>query len=165
MGWILGIVVLILFVTVKGFRNFMLVGGVLIGGLIYFETDAGNANRKAWQDEQELSLARIKPYELVLSEVQIKKDHGSEELFGRVKNLSKNYSLTRLSLFFTFEDCYKKKNKETCDVIGESKEDIYINIPPGQVRTFDQYFSIPSSKPRGKIRWKYRIIKIKGEPY
>jgi hypothetical protein len=159
MVWLFLIVVLILFVAFEGFRVFVLVAGLILGGTIYY---FHNESEK----EKKLSLTRIKQHEVVLSEVKMMSSEYDKRIVGRIKNLSNQYGLNRLTLFLTYRDCFVKNGARSCDVVGQESKVLYVSIPPTQVRTFDKYlYSTSNIRPKGKLEWDYEIKEIIGKPY
>jgi hypothetical protein len=57
-------------------------------------------------------------------------------------------------------DC---SDTSTCEVVGETEDVIYVDVPPGQARAVDDfvYFTALGS-PRGKHQWDYHIVEIIG---
>jgi hypothetical protein len=106
-----------------------------------------------------LSKSRIKPQELSLKSISLKKgEYDNIVLAGRVVNNSKKYSLDGLSLKLIFQDCSIIKEK-SCITIGEKGVFLSLTIPPGQARDFHEKISFYGNTmiPKGKLVWHYDI--------
>lgn len=157
MGWLIGIVILILLVVSAGFRKFALVIvglGAAAGFVIY-----ANEERK-----EKLALSRIRPAELKFEGVTLKPDYSGYTLSGRLINGSAQYTLKQVTLKVTMRDC-SGESERNCLIIGESNEYVHLGVPPGQARDFNElvYFSGGALKPRGRLVWDYSVVEVKGE--
>ena len=158
MAWLAGIVVLILLVVFPGFRKFA--GGLfaltaVVGGFFYLQHER----------EESRSLSRIKSSELTFENVALTPDYSGYKLAGRVKNSSAKFTLKQVTFMVTMQDCTGESRSQDCITIGESNETVYVTVPPGQARDFDEsvYFSGGVLKPKGHLQWNYSVSQTKGE--
>lgn len=158
MAWLTGIVVLILLVIFPGFRK--VAGGlialaVVVGGFFYLQIER----------EESRSRSRITNSELVFENVALKPDYSSYKLVGRIKNNSAKYTLKQVTFVVTMQDCAGESRSPQCITIGESNETLYLSVPHGQARDFDEavYFSDGILNPKGHLEWNYSVSQIKGE--
>ena len=103
---------------------------------------------RAIASKQRISVEQIDLIDLRLGD--------TTELFGRIRNKSPVYTLTRVALELTMHDCVK----EDCEIVGKTTENIYVTIPPGQARDFKQGFIHFGTllKPRGEYKWNYKVL-------
>ena len=124
MLWFLIIPGIIIILTIKyqGFRYALLAVIALVAILVfwYYEYE----RREEIASKQRISVEQIDLIDLRLG--------GTTELFGRIRNKSPVYTLTRVALELTMHDCVK----EDCEIVGQTTENIYVTIPPGQARDF-----------------------------
>lgn len=158
MAWLAGIVVLILLVVFPGFRKFaggLVALAVVVGGFFYLQNER----------EESHSLSRIKNHELIFENVTLNPDYSSYKIAGRIKNNSAKYTLKEVTLIVTMQDCSGESRSQNCITIGESNETMYITVPPGQARDFDEsvYFPGENINPKGHLAWNYSVSQIKGE--
>ncbi len=158
MAWLAGIVVLILLVVFPGFRKFaggLVVLAVVVGGFFYLQNER----------EESRSLSRIKNHELVFENVTLNPDYSGYKIEGRIKNNSAKYTLKAVTLIVAMQDCTGEPRSQNCITIGESNETMYLAVPPGQARDFDEsvYFSGGNLNPKGNLEWYYSVSQIKGE--
>lgn len=158
MAWVIAIVVLVLLVVSAGFRKLALglVVIAVVGGVIaYFYGQA----------EERQSLTRIPASQLVLENVRLNPDYSSYKLSGRIKNNSAQFTLTRIVFAITMQDCTGDAPARNCVTIGETNESVYLTIPPGQARDFQDsvYFSGGALKPKGRLDWNYSISQTRGK--
>jgi hypothetical protein len=111
--------------------------------------------------EEEQSLTRISASELSFENLLLKQDYNSYKIVGRIINHSQRFEASDISIVVTVQDCKPDVSPPSCLVIGESKESLFLNIPPGQARDFEHYvfFDTPV-KPQGQLSWDYRIESI-----
>lgn len=157
MAWLVGIVVLILLVASAGFRKFalgLIVLGATAGGVIYLQNES----------EESRSRSRIPLSELVFENVTLKPDYSSYKMSGRVKNNSAKFTLTQVGFVVTMQDCTGESPSSNCITIGQSSEDAYFNIPPGQARDFEESVYVSGTlKPQGRLEWHYSVAHTRGE--
>ena len=80
-----------------------------------------------------------------------------QTLTGPIKNNSNRYTLKRLTLEITVEDC----SAQPCHVVDTSTTTLRLAIPPGQTRNVDESvaFSAPLvDRPQGSLRWHDGIL-------
>lgn len=158
MAWLLGIVILILLVVSTGFRKFALslvALAAVVGGFFYLQSE----------HEESRSLSRISISELVFENVTLKPYSGSYKLSGRIKNNSAKHTLKQVNLVVTTQDCSGETRSPNCITIGERNEDLFLSVPPGQARDFEEsvYFSGGPLNPKGHLEWNYSVSQIRGE--
>ena len=158
MLWLGAVLVIGLLVVFAGFRKFAaaaVAAVALLGALLYAQ------NR--YEDRR--SLLRIASRELGFEDVNLKPVYGNYRLAGRVKNNSPAYTLREVWLVITMQDCAGEGPARQCLTIGESKEKLYLAIPPGQARDFEEpvYFTGGSLKPKGRLEWSYGVTAIRAD--
>ncbi|MBC6961814.1 MAG: hypothetical protein DWB48_03500 [Nitrosomonas sp.] len=158
MVWVIGLIVLILLIVSAWFRkvavSVIIVTGV-VGSLIYVLNER----------EEERALSRIPLAELDFENVALKPSYSGYKLSGRIKNNSQEFTLKQVNLLITMRDCIGTPDSQDCVTIGESHENMDLNIPPGQARDFEKslYFPGGNLKLLGKLEWNYSVSGIKGE--
>lgn len=158
MVWVIGLIVLILLIVSAWFRkvavSVIIVTGV-VGSLIYVLNER----------EEERALSRISLAELDFENVALKPSYSGYKLSGRIKNNSQEFTLKQVNLLITMRDCIGTPDSQDCVTIGESHENMDLNIPPGQARDFEKslYFPGGNLKLLGKLEWNYSVSGIKGE--
>lgn len=95
----------------------------------------------------------------------LKPSYSGYKLSGRIKNNSQEFTLKQVNLLITMRDCIGTPDSQDCVTIGESHENMDLNIPPGQARDFEKslYFPGGNLKLLGKLEWNYSVSGIKGE--
>jgi hypothetical protein len=162
MGWLLLVIIIIAAFAVPRFGKAVLVflGIVLLGVAIFawlYESD------KRDRAERAVARTRITPAEVELVGLALQPSSlgGSYTLIGRVRNRSTVYTLTKLQLKLMIRDC---QTSTDCEIVGETEESVYTNVPPGQARDLDQYVHFSGLRqPHGKYRWDYHIVEIIGQ--
>ncbi|HRN81347.1 MULTISPECIES: hypothetical protein [Nitrosomonas] len=158
MVWVIGLIVLILLIVSAWFRkvavSVIIVTGV-VGSLIYVLNER----------EEERALSRIPLAELDFENVALKPSYSGYKLSGRIKNNSQEFTLKQVNLLIIMQDCTGTPDSQDCVTIGESHENMDLNIPPGQARDFEKslYFPGGNLKLLGKLEWNYSVSGIKGE--
>ncbi|CAD85110.1 MULTISPECIES: hypothetical protein [Nitrosomonas] len=158
MVWVIGLIVLILLIVSAWFRkvavSVIIVTGV-VGSLIYVLNER----------EEERALSRISLAELDFENVALKPSYSGYKLSGRIKNNSQEFTLKQVNLLIIMQDCTGTPDSQDCVTIGESHENMDLNIPPGQARDFEKslYFPGGNLKLLGKLEWNYSVSGIKGE--
>jgi hypothetical protein len=156
-AWLVGIVVLILLVVSAGFRSFVV-------GLIAIAMAIGGAVYLYNEHEEKQALSRIPLSKLAFEDVSLKTEYGSHKMTGRLKNMSARYTLTNVTFVVTMRDCVDAASSKNCIIIGESDEAMYVSIPPGQARDFDEYIYFPRTlKAKNQLQWDYRVTGTKGK--
>jgi len=125
---------------------------VVIGIIAYF----------AWHQNHELSLSkqRIPVAEVELADMKIIDERRGNQITGRVRNHSQEYTLNELQVRVSMEDCADNH----CEVINQTDITLKPKVPPGQARDFREplYFSSPLA-PRGKLELHYAVLNTRGE--
>jgi len=163
MVWVLVILgVLALAVFSPGFRALALagLGLLLILGIVFFaylryeQTQADTERAEARR--------RVAPQEIDLVDLTLKPMYAGSSSFtlaGRVRNRSRQYTLTRIELRLTMKDCVDA----VCEVVGETIESISLSVPRGQARDMDDYVSFTAlGAPRGRHTWEYALVSLEG---
>lgn len=156
MEWLVGIVVLVLLIFSGKFRKvaFGIAAVIAVGmGLIVLYT----------QESKRESRDRIPKSEIEFQDIRLQNDHGIYRIFGRIKNNSRHYTLTRLGMKFSFEDCENDDPRLNCVTIEEVKEDFSLDIPAGQARDLSEYVYPGITRAKGKMVWHYLISYIEGQ--
>jgi type II secretory pathway pseudopilin PulG len=161
MVWLIVLGILALAVFSRGFRAIL---GVLVvlavfGGAILLvflrhqqtvhEQREGAARRRISLSEVALEDARLWPPQ-----------YGSSyQLRARARNHSTSHAVRSIDVTITLRDCAgQTAADDTCDIVGQGKESVYVRIPPGQVRDIDRsiYFN-PAPMFRGRMSWSFAI--------
>lgn len=163
MGWLIAVIIIALAVFSPAFRTLLLCLAALAaiaGGIIYF-----------WQQSQDAAAKRRVPdSDVVFENLRMgKSQYGdSYRLNGRLRNNNKRYTVTQIVLRITLKDCPIEsdpaKTDQACDIVGETDNTLFLDVPPGQVRDIDDgvYFSSGSNVHR-QMRWHYGISSISAE--
>ena len=128
----------------------------VIGAVVLFVMD------RQYQAERELAKTLIEAGEIELVDLALRNGYavGSYTLVGRVRNRSARHALMELRLKLTMKDCTEAN---TCEIVGQSDEAIYVTVPPGQARDLDEYVSFAGlGSPRGKHQWTYEVQEVVG---
>jgi hypothetical protein len=162
------IVGLIIFgmIASPGFRNFVIVVVILIGGAIWWAIDS--SNKDAERDKikraaaEQFAISAIKLSDLKVDDVKLNPTkYSSDEyiLVGLITNLS-GYQLGTISFEITMTDC---QNKD-CRIVGQQNANATVNVPAGQMRAFNSYavkfFNLPPSNGANRT-WQYKITQLK----
>lgn len=135
----------------------MLVAVVLVGAGIWWFV--GRQEEKA-----RLAGELIKPSEVQLSDLSLRDSVGTRKVFtGRVKNLSTAYTLSTISLRLTAYDCPDREITKECDIIGQADATPSVRVPPGQVRSFEEYVSFFNMPRARNFRWSYGLDGVRAE--
>lgn len=152
MGWLFAIAVLILLVVSAGFRKFALVIVVLaaIGGGIYYLHD---------RRQEELAKTRISASHVVISGGRINLQYATYQFTGRITNNSQEFTLSQVELAVTVRDCVPNSTPRSCVTIEDTRDTLYINVPPEQARDFNESLYFPGGElaPKGELDWQFRI--------
>ncbi len=160
MAWLIGILLLIFFlwllVVSPGFRGLVLILIVVVGFGIWWLLD----NRL---EQERTARQLIMPSDIQLADLEMgKRLSGSTyELSGKIKNLSKLYSLRSLRFDIKAYDCPSSAMLDECDIIGQELETVYVLVPPGQVRDFSEWVSFSNMPPPRNFKWSYAITELK----
>ncbi len=117
----------------------------------------------AWYQDYQLALSqtRIPASEVELVDMQLSDEaRGVKVVSGRVRNHSRQYTLTELQVLISMEDCVDNH----CEVIDQTKVTLKPDVPPGQARDFREHIAFQSAlAPRGQPRLNYRVIATRGD--
>jgi hypothetical protein len=118
----------------------------LVGGVLTYEYIEHEAERK-----------RIPIGQVEISGLELNASTYGYELIGTIKNKSEEYTLTSVRLKVQMSDSLPSGQSS---VIGETISWFIEDVPPGQIREYDDtnvYFSnMPN--PQGSLSWHYEII-------
>lgn len=160
LGWALLIVVLVvLLFASEAFRKVALVilGLIVLAAfLLYAWLDYSARDNKR---KREIAKTYIKRSEVEIVEPRISLssyDRRPERFIGRLRNNSA-YPVQEIEVRLVFKDC---PSAGDCEIVGEQNESIYIDVPPGQSRDFEEYVSGMRFNARGKLEWSYEITAI-----
>lgn len=162
MWWaLLAVIVLIAAFKVPRFGKALLWGIVVVAAIGGTAWAVYDARTKA---EARAARTRIRADEVELADLRLglpRAGDGIARLTGRVRNGSAQYSVTELTLMVTLRDCLEA---DSCEVVGESTESIYLTIPPRQARDLDEYvFFSDIGEPRGSRVWNYFLVEVQGK--
>jgi hypothetical protein len=117
----------------------------------------------AWYQDHQLALSKslIPAAEVELADMQLHDEaRGVKSISGRVRNHSRQYTLTELKVQISMEDCLDSH----CEVINQLQVTLRPGVPPGQARDFHQRIAFPAAAaPRGRIRLSYQVVATRGE--
>ncbi len=88
---------------------------------------------------------------------------GSYKLNARVKNTAPDQTLTRFRLTVIASDCGATGDPKSCEVVGQQFKDIHLVIPPTQARDITEQFAFDNMRPRGDLKWDYRVSDTRGK--
>ena len=163
MDWLFGIATaMVVLALVPGFllllasRRFRALAGaviflvVVVGIVVYFR--AANEDR--------LSHSRIPSSQIALENLNVDSKFGNYHLSGTVKNNSTKFTLQYMTLEIIARDCLGRTKPENCKIIGDDKENVYVDALPGQSQDLDTYVDFPAGdiKPKGRLAWDYSIV-------
>lgn len=129
MARLIGIVVPILLVASAGFRKFVL-------GLVALGAAAGRVVYLNKQREQSRSLSRI-PVPANCGKRNAQTGLHQLQDVGASTTLPPKFTLKQVAYIATMQDCTGEPPSKNCVTIGESRESIYLDVPPGQARDFE----------------------------
>jgi len=162
-GWLAGVIGAIfciwLMVVSPTFRWAVFVFLVLAGAGIYKLIQQSNEDDARYRQREATARTLIQPSQLVLNEVKLGQSYGLWQVNGTVQNNSQ-YPLSRFWLHVTVQHC---PAAPFCVTIGEDDVGIDVQVPPGQLRSFDRnvYFAnLPTAQ---RMTWGYRIDGVKAE--
>jgi hypothetical protein len=61
------------------------------------------------------------------------------------------------------QDCTGDTPARNCVTIEEKNESVYLTIPPGQARDFQESIYLGTLKPKGRLEWNYSVLQTRGE--
>jgi hypothetical protein len=160
----LGLVVLILgllylLIVSPRFRRAAVIGlGILLVIVLvlvgWYESNQGELQR---QREKAKTYIRPDQVELVDPRVSFSTYDGSpNEITGRIRNNSP-YPLDSVEVRLVFQDC---SPQNSCETIGDEKEEIRASVPAGQSRDFRDFLTGPRLSPKGHIIWTYQTLAV-----
>ena len=153
LGLILVVVLVALAVTNKNVGRALPLAFAVIVGIIGF---------LAWYQNHELALSkqRIPVAEVELADVALVDQARGREITGRVRNHSREFTLTELRLRVSMEDCVDGR----CEVINQTDMTLKPNAPPEQARDFREPLYFKSTiAPRGKLALRYDVVSTRGD--
>jgi hypothetical protein len=112
------------------------------------------------QEQERAARTRIPPREIQIAEAHLVSDGpGLYSLRGRVRNRSRQYAVSAVTLRVTLEDC--DSNGE-CEIVAEHPASVAGTISPGQARDFHQG-GIGSSDLhlKGSLHWGYEVTSVR----
>jgi len=138
-------------VIVLGYRRAIIVISVIILVSVivliwYAESD----------DSQKSDLVPVEMVQLINAQM-IPVYGGSYKLTARVKNNTTKHALTVFGLSVIASDCIGVDDSSQCVVIGEKSKEIHILVPPSQARDITDQFIFDNMRPKGELRWDYRV--------
>ncbi len=156
MAWLFAIVVLILLVVSAGFRKLsgLLVVLAVLGGGGYYLYD---------QRQERLANSRIKASQVQATNTKILFEHGIYRFRGRVTNSSPTYAVSQLEFAIAVSECPQLPAAPACVVVAETRKALYIEVPPGQARDFNEslYFTGDPLVPAPNHRWRYDLVAVR----
>ena len=156
MVWLAGIIVILLLIFSGAFRKVALgTSAVIAVGIGIFILVSKEYERE--------SRARISVKDLDFQDIRLEGGYGPYRITGRIKNNSRQHTLTELGMNFAFEDCEKDNPPLNCVTIGETTQNFYLRIPAGQARDLSGYVFSGSTRAKGKMTWHYSISYTKGQ--
>ena len=161
MLWVLGIgIVLWLAVASAGFRRFLVISiGVLLVCVVVLFLWLQQQERSATSQRAAAKLL-IPAANIDLIDLRMGTGGPSVTLEGRVRNRDSSHTLTGLELHLKVLEC---SQPGSCDTVGDETENISVDVPPQQVREFNQYvyFSgLRSNRP--SRQWTYDLVSLSG---
>lgn len=160
MGWlaaaIFGVAVLYFAIHHPGFRKVVLITLAVIvaaavagGGYLYLDSQQ-QAKRSAY------AKTLIKQGDVDFFGLTLGSSYGSHSVKGTVRNRSP-YPLKSFRMKITVQDCPAGK----CETIGEYEMSEYgIDVPSGQIRSFDGYASFPGMPMPVAQQWYYSVTEL-----
>ena len=150
----------VLFVNFPAFRKLTLIVVVvgIVGMILLFgyfkEQEADNARKR------EAAKHLVAPTSLAFEDMRLGSQYGDFRLTGRVRNTSQ-YTITAVTVKLSISDCDSSGH---CDVVGDKEQEVYLRIPPGQVRDLDEtLFMDNGTKIRNTMQWDYTIPDVSAE--
>lgn len=160
MAWAVGLIIILgllyLVYAVPDVRKVVAAVLVLmvgaVAGLLYWE----NVNdRKA--------ATAIAAEQVELRDFEIVTRTGLRYYRGNVKNLSADHTIGAFRLRVRAHDCPGDVVSEHCETVGESSEEIKLNIPPGQVRGFERSVSFSNLPAVKNLKWSFDVISVRAD--
>jgi hypothetical protein len=156
MGWLVALIVLLLFVwLLVKFPGVRVATVVVLTGLVAIVLYV----IKSDNDREAKSHSLIVPSQLEFKDVTLKRSYGSWTVAGSVKNNSA-YTLYGFTFKITVRDCPENSD---CVVIGEDDTNISLTIPPSQVRAFEGFPLLSNMPTPKKLTWNYRLVQTEAK--
>ncbi|MCA1366481.1 hypothetical protein I6F15_03550 [Bradyrhizobium sp. BRP14] len=160
MAWLAAaiVVVAVLYFSIHhpGFRKVVLITLAVVvaaaaagGGYLYWQSER-QAARSAY------AKTLITKDDIDFYNLTLQSSYGSHSVRGTVRNRSL-YPLKSFGMRITIQDCPAGK----CETIGEYNMWQYgVDVPPGQVRSFDGYVSFPGMPTPVAQQWYYSVTEL-----
>ncbi len=158
MGWVVGLIIvfgLCYFIIVAPEIRAILIGVLvvvagLVGWLLYDE-----------YDEEQQSKTLISVSEVELRDMGVITRTGIKYIQGSVKNLSPSNALKNFTLRVRAHDCPGEKLEDACEIVGESTEDVKIEVPAGQVRAIERTVRFTNLPAARTLVWSYDVLDVR----
>mgnify|MGYP001202694747 CR=1 FL=1 len=151
--FVLLVIIILVAVTFPKFRRTLGVTLVVLMGAI---------GVIIWQDshERDLEFERIEVTQAQLSQMQVRPGLNSRSFVvgGRIQSVAQKYTILSVMLQATVKDCEGR----ACEIVGQEKIKVPLEVPPGQARDFS--VTIPFSgvpKVKGEAVWEYEILLVR----
>lgn len=134
-------------------RAIALVVLVLFGGLLSYLFFSNGS-----QPDRQAHLIPIS--DIVLSQLDYSQDPSLNRISGNMLNNSQDYRLRSVTIRLTLHDCpYEESDFDECVIIADDTAQTFVDIPPGQLRSFGVLMSFPNLPIlEGVLRWRYELI-------
>lgn len=156
MGWLFAIVIVVLFVAYPAFR-------VIVGGLVALALVVGGGFFLYNRASEAAAISRVQPSDVAIEGATLGRSAYSDSSYqfqGRLRNNNRTHSVNRVALKITLRDCATNE-KLKCDVVGENDANLFIVVPPTQVRDIDRsMFFSPAPVIRGVMSWDYELMSV-----
>jgi len=155
MGWVVGLII------VLGLCYFIIVSpeirGILIAVLVVVAGLVGWLLYREYAAEVQ-SKTLIAVSEVELRDMGVITRTGIKYIRGSVKNLSASHALKNFTLRVRAHDCPGEKLDAACEIVGESTEDVKVEVPAGQVRAVDRTVRFTNLPPARHLVWSYEVL-------
>jgi len=158
MGWVVGLIIVLglcYFIIVTPEIRGILIGVLvviagLVGWLLYLE-----------YDEEQKSKTLITTAQVELRDMGVITRTGIKYITGSVKNLSPSHALKTFTLRVRAHDCPGEKIEDACEIVGESSEEVKIEVPAGQVRAVERTVRFTNLPPARTLVWSYEVMDVR----
>ena len=158
MGWVVGLIIIL------GLCYFIIVTpeirGILIGVLVVIAGLVGWLLYREY-DEEHKSKTLISTAQVELRDMGVITRTGIKYIQGSVKNLSPSHALKNFTLRVRAHDCPSEKIDDACEIVGESTEDVKIEVPAGQVRAVERTVRFTNLPPARTLVWSYEVLDVR----
>jgi len=158
MGWVVGLISLL------GMCYFIIVTpeirGILIGVLVVIAGLVGWLLYREYDEEQK-SKTLISAAQVELRDMGVITRTGIKYIKGSVKNLSPSHALKTFTLRVRAHDCPGEKIDDACEIVGESTEEVKIEVPAGQVRAVERTVRFTNLPPARTLVWSYEVLDVR----